>query len=167
MRFHYLVAAHNEEKNIDRACQRLLPIGAMFPGSHIYLLDNGSRDNTWGECTRLQTLYPKLITALHDDRAGIGVAFRMGLNSLIQNGGSLDRDDWIVLAAADLPFGFSDLDSVISHLNENQNDVWVYVGSKAHPRSKAWRSWKLPNAVCRNRRSDIRTLQFVTIYLRR
>ena len=140
MRFHYLIAAHNEESNIDRACQRLVPIGKKFPGSHVYLLDNGSTDDTWSECLKLQSLHPNLITALHDDRAGIGIAFRMGLQSLIRSELSLNRYDWIVLAAADLPFGLSDLQSVLDQCAESDRDDWVYVGSKAHPLSKSQRS---------------------------
>lgn len=140
MRLHYLVAAHNEEGLIDSACNRILPLRNRFPGIRIYLLENGSTDRTWSQCLKLQDSEPNVIRALRTDRAGLGGAFRMGLDALNLN--NITKDDWIVLAAADLPFGFSDLDSVISALDKDRdNDVWVYVGSKAHPLSQIERKW--------------------------
>src|SRR6185312_10810661 len=74
--------------------------------------------------------------------AGIGVAFRRGLEHLAKHNLDLNKNDWIVLAATDLPFGFSDLEALIYHEGQNGDQVSVYVGSKAHPESVVVRDWK-------------------------
>ncbi|NJL25841.1 MAG: glycosyltransferase [Calothrix sp. SM1_5_4] len=111
MRFFYLIAAHNEEGHIARAIERLRSVTERFPGSRVFLLDNGSLDDTWRECLEAQKTHPQWITALRDERKGIGIAFRMGLDAL-SAAERLGPDDWVVLAATDLPFGFSDLDAL-------------------------------------------------------
>lgn len=140
MRFFYLVAAHNEQSQIMATCERLKPLYKRFPGSRTYLLNNGSTDKTWEECLAIQSAQPQQVTALHDDGSGIGVAFRMGLKDLSKR--PLTRNDWIVLAAADLPFGFSDLEAVVADQLSSDSDVWIYVGSKAHSKSNVVRNWR-------------------------
>ncbi len=140
MRLFYLVAAHNEEHQIRRICEKLISHMGAVSDIQIYLLDNGSTDQTWAECKRQEILHPK-VHSLHCDKAGLGIAFRMGLGELAQK--SLGRTDWVVLAAADLPFGFSDIDGVVGRqLRLPSEDVLVYVGSKSHRESEVVRNWK-------------------------
>lgn len=141
MRVLFLVAAYNEQQQISRICDRLLPIASRFSRFQIYLLDNGSTDMTWEECLKMQNEHPQIVRALHCAEAGMGNAFRMGLEAISSE--ALDRNDWIVLAAADLPFGLSDLEGVVKRqMGNSPEDIGVYIGSKAHPDSKVVRNFK-------------------------
>jgi hypothetical protein len=53
----------------------------------------------------------------------------------------LQADDWIIFTAADLPFGFSDLEAFL-RLQMETKDCLLFVGSKAHPQSQVKRNWK-------------------------
>lgn len=144
VRFHYLVAAHNEAAQLEGLCRRLIEGLAAYPGSKILLLENGSTDDTWSVCERLAAAWPVYVECLRENDAGMGRAFRAGLNALATRG--LQREDWIVLAAADLPFGFSDVEGVRAALSVG-SEAMVFVGSKAHPRSRVKRSWKRQSAT--------------------
>jgi glycosyltransferase involved in cell wall biosynthesis len=142
-RFIYLIAAYNEAAILERTTERLAAVVDRFPGSLAYLLDNGSVDDTWQIMQRLERRFPWVI-ACHDDQKGMGVAYRRGLMEVLRCERLLPLlpSDRLVLTAADLPFGFTDIEAVLALPPHEQCAPWLFVGSKAHPRSKAPRGVK-------------------------
>lgn len=128
-RFFYLVALYNEAEGLpqllDSIQSNLLP---RFPESRVFLLENGSSDNTWELCEEAARQKP-WVQALRSQVKGLGAAFRMGFFVLSEL--KLSESDIIVLTAADLPFGFSDLDSYL----RIEHPTPVAIGSKHHPNS--------------------------------
>ncbi len=139
-RFFYMIAAYNEEALLFPLCRKLEEITQRFPGSQILLLDNGSTDRTWQMMQDLSLRHPGRIHALHSDEKGMGVAFRMGLEKLKNE--SLTNQDWVVFAAADLPFAFTDLEGLLAVSQSERSETVAFVGSKSHPRSIAPRDWR-------------------------
>lgn len=129
----YVVPVHNEERTLARNVQRLEAHLQQFPGSRVLLVENGSKDDSWGLCQRLaRSDGPVTIEAHREPNAGMGFALQRGVLEEIPRA---EANRWLVLTAADLPFGFTDLDGLVSLLEAGQRPD-VVVGSKAHRSSQ-------------------------------
>ncbi len=142
----YVVPVHNECATLDRNVRRLADHLASYPGSRILLVENGSRDDSWALCKQLantvssdcaepgspQSSSPGVeILAYQEHNAGLGYAWHRGTVEEIARG---DDSRWVALTAADLPFGFTDLDGVVSVLRSGLTPD-IIIGSKAHRES--------------------------------
>lgn len=96
----------------------------------LYLVENGSADQTWDRCCELQDRFGQhRVVALRSEK-GMGNALDAGILA--------STEDYVLLSADDLPFGFTDVASAIA-------DGWsapILIGSKAHPSSEIGRSRK-------------------------
>ena len=140
MKFYYLVAAHNEELLLEKTVKELALVPQRFPGSEVLLLENASHDNTWPVAQKLAKENASWLSSYHDDEKGIGVAFKRGLRELQKR--NLSENDWVIFCAADLPFGFSDLDHFLTLSPTAHKENLLFVGSKRHPQSTIQRTWK-------------------------
>ncbi len=59
---------------------------------------------------------------------GIGAGYKLGIRAA--------REEFLVLSASDLPFGFSDVEAFRAWAREHGRPPDVAIGSKAHPRSR-------------------------------
>ena len=66
---------------------------------------------------------------------GIGAGYKLGIGAA--------REEFLVLSASDLPFGFSDVEAFRAYAREHGRPPDVAVGSKAHPRSRLSASYGL------------------------
>lgn len=126
----YFLPVHNEQTVLAANVARLRERLAHHQGAEIYLLENASRDTSW---TIAQELAKQPGTfAFKEDRAGIGYAYARGFEEALAAHGP-STTTWAVLTAADLPFGFSDLDAGMLFLEQGASRILM--GSKAHPES--------------------------------
>ncbi len=131
-KFLYFLPLHNEAAIVRRSVDKLLHALAPYPGSQVFLLENASTDDTGAIAKSLeQTRDGITVRAFSTPKAGMGAAYRMGLENLSSDAGSYR----VVFTAADLPFGFSDLRNFLP-LSPN---VELAIGSKGHPLSQASR----------------------------
>lgn len=120
---------HNSESVVQQtveAWMRFLPEGS----GQLYLVENGSADQTWERCCELQDRFGQHRIVVLRSEKGMGNALDAGILS--------STEDYVLLSADDLPFGFTDVASAIA-------DSWpapVLIGSKAHPSSEIGRSRK-------------------------
>jgi glycosyltransferase involved in cell wall biosynthesis len=128
----YLVPVYNEEGGLSTTARAIVEHLAAFPGSELVMVENGSTD---GSPALVEKLAEELtgpdvgLVAAHSAK-GYGNAMRLGID--------LANGDLLVITAADLPFGFSDLDAALAL--EPRPDLMI--GSKAHPRSRVGASLK-------------------------
>ena len=150
-RFSYVLPVHNQEHVIATSVDRLLARLHAFPGSEVILVENGSTDASPALCAQLAGAF-----------AGNGVNVRVarsetGLGNALRRGIALATGDILVLSAADLPFGFTDLEALLA----TDPRPRLAIGSKAHPRSRT----RIP-AVRRTMSEAFRLLRLVVIGLR-
>lgn len=147
----YFLPVHNEQTVLATNVARLREHLARFSGAEIFLLENGSRDTSW---TIAQELAKQPgTTAFKEDHAGIGYAYHRGFEEALARFGP-SKTTWAVLTAADLPFGFSDLDAAMVHLDSGRSRILM--GSKAHPDSSVGRGaqrWAMSQAYRLARRA--------------
>ena len=125
MRLSYVLPVHNEQEIIRSSIERLVERLAELPGSEVIAVENGSTDSTPEILTELSTEFssgPVRLVATTSPK-GFGNAWRKGLE--------VAGGDVILLSAADLPFGFSDLDGYL----RLEDPPSLVIGSKAHPAS--------------------------------
>ena len=121
----YVLPVHNEEKILRQSVATLVNRLDAFPGSEIIIVENGSTDGS----AQLVKLMAENASSKHVrvidgySPKGFGNAYRQGIR---QSSGDL-----IVLSAADLPFGFSDLESYLAL----EGSLRLVIGSKGHPKS--------------------------------
>ena len=150
-RFSYVLPVHNQERVIESSVQRLLSRLHAFPGSEVILVENGSTDASAALCARLA-----------GSSADDGVAVRLtqsetGMGNALRRGIAVAGGDILVLSAADLPFGFTDLDALLAAEPRPR----LAIGSKAHRRSRT----RIP--VMRRTMSEaFRLLRFAVLGLR-
>ena len=122
----YVIAAYNEATSLPDSIPRIVQRLRELPGSEVVIVENGSTDATGAVAAGLaQTYGAGPVIVRHETSAkGLGNALRRGLE--------VAQADRVMLTAADLPFGFSDLDAALA-LNPIPG---VVAGSKAHPESK-------------------------------
>jgi hypothetical protein len=73
---------------------------------------NGSRDDTWRVLEELAGAYPA-VHAFREPVAGIGHAYHRGIAEALRLLAP-PAETYLVLTACDLPFGFTDLDSMLA-----------------------------------------------------
>ena len=97
-----------------------------LPGSEIILVENGSTDGSGPLCLSLAATLDSEEVAVRvtTSAKGLGFAWRRGM--------AMARGETFVLTAADLPFGFTDLDG---YLGLAPRPLLV-MGSKTHPESQ-------------------------------
>lgn len=124
-----VIPLHNSEAVIEHTVEswmQFLPAGT----GQLYLVENGSSDATWERCCELQDRYGQhRITVLRSEK-GMGNALNAGILASVE--------DYVLLSADDLPFGFTDIAAAIA-------DGWsapILIGSKANPQSEIGRSRK-------------------------
>lgn len=147
----YLVPVYNEATVLRATAEKIIDRLGAFPGSELILVENGSTDGSDELVERL---------AREVNRAGVAVVpahSAKGYGNAMRLGIDLARGDLLIITAADLPFGFSDIDEALAL---DPRPV-LMIGSKAHPNSRV--------AVSAKRRlmsSAFRLLRLVTIGLR-
>lgn len=136
----YVLPIHNEESvlraNVLRLCERV----SGLPGAEVYLVENGSKDSSWQLCQELAGTHRGVrVVAFSERSAGMGWAYDRGLREALAVHGP-SKDHYAILTAADLPFGFSDLDAASGAIARAQEPILM--GSKAHPKSVGTRGFK-------------------------
>ncbi|MBV9099452.1 MAG: glycosyltransferase [Candidatus Dormibacteraeota bacterium] len=126
MRITYVVPAHNQETTLPGTMPQLAQWLRRHPGSEIVLVENGSADRSMAVCVELAA---RLNSAEVTVRA---VSSARGMGNALRRGMQLARGELVVLTAADLPFGFTDIDALLA-LPERPA---LAIGSKAHPGSR-------------------------------
>ena len=122
----YLVPIYNEERVLASTASAIVERLVAHPGSELIMVENGSTDSS-----------PVLVEELARDLKGPGVDViaahsAKGYGNAMRHGIDLARGDLLVITAADLPFGFSDIDHALAL---DPRPVLI-IGSKAHPDSK-------------------------------
>jgi len=130
----YVLPIHNEEKILAAHVDRLTAYLERFAGARVLLVENGSVDGSWRIAQELaQRTSPSpdavSLSALQEASAGIGYAYHRGLVEAIATTDDL-AGTWAVLTAADLPFGFSDLEAALISMDRSSSRILM--GSKAH-----------------------------------
>lgn len=130
----YVLPVHNEEKILAAHVDRLTSYLERFRGARVLLVENGSRDESWRISQELaeQTAVSATsvpVLAFREESAGIGYAYHRGLTEAIAATTDL-AGTWAVLTAADLPFGFSDLEAALIAMDQASSRILM--GSKAH-----------------------------------
>lgn len=125
VRLSYVVPVHNQEAVLPDTVSRLVARLREHPGSEVLLVENGSTDGSLTVCVALASAAdtPGLRVRAANSPRGLGHALRRGME--------MAGGDVIVLTAADLPFGFSDLDAYLA----TRPAAVLAIGSKAHPQS--------------------------------
>lgn len=122
----YVLPAHNEERALPEFVPPLAERLKELPGSEIIIVENGSTDATRAVSEQLarECSSNDVRVRVESSAKGYGNAVRRGIE--------LADAERIMLTAADLPFGFSDLDAALA-LDPLPP---VVIGSKAHEQSK-------------------------------
>ena len=125
-RFSYVLPVHNQVLTLRASVVELAAHLRGFPGSEVILVENGSSDGSARLCAALaaELAAPEVPIRVAQSAVGLGNALRRGME--------LATGDVVVLTAADLPFGFSDLDAYLAA----QPRPSIAIGSKAHPGSR-------------------------------
>jgi glycosyltransferase involved in cell wall biosynthesis len=125
-RISYVLPVHNQEHVLATSVERLLNRLAVFPGSEVILVENGSSDSSPAICARLARTSgnDRVAVRLTQSDTGMGNALRRGI--------AVATGDILVLSAADLPFAFTDLDALLA----TDPRPRLAIGSKAHKRSR-------------------------------
>lgn len=132
LRLSYVVPIHNEARILDRNVRRLAGRLRGHLGARILLVENGSQDESWAIAQALASEDLGVpVMAYQEPVGGLGHAYERALRELEAE--PLEHH-WILLGAADLPFGFTDLDGALRSLEEG-TEARVLLGSKAHPDS--------------------------------
>jgi dolichyl-phosphate beta-glucosyltransferase len=125
VRISYLVPVHNEEEALPATARAIVERLSRHPGSELVMVENGSTDRS-----------PALVEELSRQLDSPGVAVvaahsAKGYGNAMRHGIAVATGDLLVITAADLPFGFSDLDAALAL----DPSPLLMIGSKAHPQS--------------------------------
>jgi len=130
MKILYIVPCLNEENVIDYFFTEICKFKQDCDVSVLFV-DNGSVDKTYLKAQSLREKH-NWIFAVSTKTKGLGAAFNLGLLKARALFTSHDPV-WIVFAAVDLPFGFTDINYLIR--NKLLASDSFYVGSKSHKES--------------------------------
>jgi dolichyl-phosphate beta-glucosyltransferase len=124
--FSYVIPVHNQMADLRRTVRLLVERLAHLPGSEVILVENGSSDGSGPLCLALAATFDgdDVAVRVTTSAKGLGFAWRRGM--------AIARCETILLTAADLPFGFTDLDG---YLGMSPQPLLV-MGSKTHPESQ-------------------------------
>ena len=132
VRISYLVPVYNEEQGLPACARAIADRLADHPGSELIMVENGSTD-------RSPVLVEELARDLQRPEVGVVAAHSAkGYGNAMRHGIDVATGDMLVITAADLPFGFSDLDEALA-LDPRPA---LMIGSKAHPASRVAASLK-------------------------
>jgi dolichyl-phosphate beta-glucosyltransferase len=122
----YVIPVHNQIAELRKTVRLLVSRLGHLPGSEIILVENGSTDGSGPLCLSLATALDSedVTVRVTTSAKGLGYAWRRGM--------AMARGDIFVLTAADLPFGFTDLDG---YLGLSPRPLLV-MGSKTHRESQ-------------------------------
>jgi dolichyl-phosphate beta-glucosyltransferase len=122
----YVIPVHNQTADLRRTVRLLVERLGHLPGSEVILVENGSSDGSGPLCLSLASMFDADDVAVRvtTSAKGLGFAWRRGM--------AIARGDAVVLTAADLPFGFTDLDG---YLGMSPRPPLV-MGSKTHAASQ-------------------------------
>jgi glycosyltransferase involved in cell wall biosynthesis len=125
VRVSVVIGAHNEERILSGTVRAVVARLERHPGSEIIVVENGSTDGTLAIAQELaaRCATPDVAVVITRSGKGLGRALRAGI--------ALARGDVLLLTAADLPFGFTDLDAALALRPRPP----LVLGSKAHPAS--------------------------------
>jgi len=125
-RVSYVIPVHNQIADLRKTVRLLVARLGHLPGSEIILVENGSTDGSGPLCLSLAAACSGEDVAVRvtTSAKGLGFAWRRGM--------ALARGDTFVLTAADLPFGFTDLDGYLGMSPRPQ----LVMGSKTHRESQ-------------------------------
>jgi dolichol-phosphate mannosyltransferase len=105
---HLVIPAYNEEENVDRLFERLVPVANNL-GARILIVDDGSSDGTVAGIARYEERCDVRVVR-HGVNKGLGAAVATGMAAALEGA---DDDDAIVLLEADTT---SDLETLPSML---------------------------------------------------
>jgi dolichyl-phosphate beta-glucosyltransferase len=122
----YVLPVHNQIAELRRTVRLLVERLGHLPGSEIILVENGSSDGSGPLCLSLAATFDgdDVGVRVTTSAKGLGFAWRRGM--------AIAGGDVIILTAADLPFGFTDLDGFLGMDDPRPPMV---IGSKSHPDS--------------------------------
>jgi glycosyltransferase involved in cell wall biosynthesis len=123
--FTFIVPVHNEAQTLASTVQRLEAARSRYPIDRFIAIENGSVDGTWSVLQELAPRYRELV-AFREEAAGIGYAYHRGISEALRMP-AITPEHYLVLTACDLPFGFTDLDSMLALPHRPA----VAIGSKA------------------------------------
>lgn len=125
-RLSYVLPVHNQERVLRQSVEQLVTRLRAFPGSEVLLVENASRDSSAALCVQLAGEHGSEPVPVRSAQSaqGMGHALRRGIE--------LAGGDVVVLTAADLPFGFTDLEAYLAQ----QPPPRLAIGSKAHRASR-------------------------------
>jgi glycosyltransferase involved in cell wall biosynthesis len=133
-RFVYVLPVHNEAGILAAKVEWIATYLEPLAGSEVFLVENGSVDDSWAIAQTLERDAPIAVRAFKEDEAGIGYAYHRGLVEAIARFGP-STDHWAVMTAADLPFGSTDIEAARADLEGGAVSARMVMGSKAHPGS--------------------------------
>ncbi len=118
----YVIPVHNQIAELRKTVRLLVTRLGHLPGSEVILVENGSTDGSGPLCLSLAATLnsDEVSVRVTTSAKGLGFAWRRGM--------AMARGDALVLTAADLPFGFTDLDG---YLGLSPRPPLV-MGSKTH-----------------------------------
>jgi dolichyl-phosphate beta-glucosyltransferase len=118
----YVIPVHNQIAELRKTVRLLVARLGHLPGSEIILVENGSTDGSGPLCISLAASLDsdEVAVRVTTSAKGMGYAWRRGM--------AMARCEMLVLTAADLPFGFTDLDG---YLGLTPRPLLV-MGSKTH-----------------------------------
>jgi dolichyl-phosphate beta-glucosyltransferase len=119
----YVLPVHNQIAELRRTVRLLVERLGHLPGSEILLVENGSSDGSGPLCLALAATFDgdEVGVRVTTSAKGLGFAWRRGM--------AIARCDVVLLTAADLPFGFTDLDGF---LGMDDPRPPLVIGSKSH-----------------------------------
>lgn len=118
----YVIPIYNEEAVIEETTRRVVNHLRGLPGSEVLLIENGSTDSS-------PELVDRLAAELDSETVRVIASHsQKGYGHAVKHGIAISTADTCLLTAADLPFGFSDLEQ-FALLAEPPP---IVVGSKAH-----------------------------------
>lgn len=119
----YIIPAHNAELSLVSTIATLRERLVSIADSEIIIVENGSTDRTLEIALSLVDPTSSPVIAVIETSKGLGNALREGV--------CRSTATTVVCTAADLPFGFSDLNAFL----RLDKPPAVVIGSKAHPQS--------------------------------
>jgi glycosyltransferase involved in cell wall biosynthesis len=114
-----IVPAHNEEGNLPRLVEELLPLARRMKNTEIVLVDDNSKDRTPSLCDKYAKQYNEVRTIHRKGRKGMGFTLQEG--TLAASG------DIIIWTMADLS---DDLNAIPKFVKKIQNGADMVFGSR-------------------------------------
>jgi dolichyl-phosphate beta-glucosyltransferase len=118
-----VLPAHNEASTLPLTIARLRAVLGTESGHELLVVENGSTDETFS-VARAAAAEPGTPLRALRSAPGIGAAYRTGIEAA--------TGEIVVLSAADLPFGFTDLISWTARERAGERPR-LAIGSKGHP----------------------------------